>query len=347
MTQSFLHTRCLWQMSQLIFAPTSFFQSQWRLTLMSRLMAKSVKLTMLTGLDTGISLFSEIFCCYPNYPSTSIQTFQFWTKHPGEETVDESHWLWNNLALSRSSLLRQGHASPQLHIVITDTEQAKNSLFQMQAFWRCCLAWRSTQKVWPTWHCWHWLGYVQSQKSNIWHKLCTSVRSVHWHYCLVWQHQLLVVQQSEHLLSEQCSVAQVSIFCTKSCQQCTPDNGKDWCTLCSQTCKACIAIHIVVRHAAANNALTSILIDCNPINLHWLQKLQCGVWSVLLKLDACNNNTRRISHKNCHLDFHCFPVIVVKLVLLSIFASEWMFACDVFHSNDCAAMCQHKCVCFW
>ena len=231
-------------------------------------MAKSVKLTMLTGLDTGISLFSEIFCCYPNYPSTSIQTFQFWTKHPSKETVDESHWLWNNLALSRSSLLRQGHASPQLHIVITDTEQPNHSLFQMQAFWRCCLAWKSTQKVWPSWHCWHWLGYVQSQKSNIWHKLCTSVRGVHWHYCLVWQHQLLVVQQSEHLLSEQCSVAQVSIFCTKSCQQCTPDNGKDWCTLCSQFLQS---MHCHTH--CCQTCSCKECFNCNPINPHWLQML--------------------------------------------------------------------------
>ena len=223
-------------------------------------MAKSVKLTMLTGLDTGISLFSEIFCCYPNYPSTSIQTFQFWTKHPSKETVDESHWLWNNLALSRSSLLRQGHASPQLHIVITDTEQPNHSLFQMQAFWRCCLAWKSTQKVWPSWHCWHWLGYVQSQKSNIWrvvHKCArcplallsclttpTAGCSAKWTPALL--HKCLSFAQN-HVSSARQTMARTGAHCVHN------------------FCKACIAIHIAVRHAAAKNALTAIPlihIDC-------------------------------------------------------------------------------------
>ena len=120
-----------------------------------------------------------------------------------------------------------------------------------------------------------------------------------------------------------CSVAQVSIFCTKSCQQCTSDNGKDWCTLCSQTCKACIAIHIVVRHAA----LTSILMDCNPINPHLLQMLQCGVLSVLLKLDACNNNTRCISQQ------------------LSL--RDPRFSCESCETSPPFLFCQRVNVCVW
>ena len=39
-----------------------------------------------------------------------------------------------------------------------------------------------------------------------------------------------------------------------------------------------------------------------------------------------------------------FPWKQLFKILLSSFASKWMFACRVFHSNDYAAMCQHKCV---
>ena len=38
-----------------------------------------------------------------------------------------------------------------------------------------------------------------------------------------------------------------------------------------------------------------------------------------------------------------FPWKQLFKILLSSFASKWMFACRVFHSNDYAAMCQHKC----